>query len=838
MSRNRRTASRADAYLALALALSAMWSGPSPVSAADPRAEGAQHLMASRSQEASSYRFVYERVATPGGAGWSAKYVDPATGRVFSVERTPDGSYLDIGEQRSAAANRRAEVSTLERKADPAVLAAAATAPAQPLALAVWLQADTNAATASVVAAHPEVKWLAERPLVNDLALQRQLRAELWGARREAYAAAEARLAATVRGMGGSIGYASSSAPLLFVALPAGALAAIADLPSVTAIGLERSSRPTMSSAGPTVDANWTGGAGDLGTGVRVGVVEYHNVRNSGDLAGRVVRSYSTTGSLAYTSAGQFDHPTWVAGAIDGGNATYPGVAPGSVIVSAGTGGYVPSLATDRAIIAAADWAVSPNGGDADLLNLSLGQDTSTGAEEARRYFDAVSADGGRLVLAAAGNYVTFGHWDVLSPATGYNVAAVGGIDDRGTGDTGDDRIWFVPGSNGSNYRDPVSTAWNPHGDFNKPNVSAPAVNVRTANGLAASGTSVASPITAGIAAQLLAQEPALLSWPEATRAILAAGALRRTPMPDGSYNADHEGAGTVSAMWSSRILVDGGGEWGGYQIGVARDGKVDSKQFPVIAGQHVRVALAWSSHVSGPDLAADELLTDLDLTLQSPNGASTGSYTFDNAYEVVDVTAPSSGVMTVRVAGDRFDGGPEPYAVAWSIAGPFTDADRSPFASDIRWALLAGITAGCGPSLYCPNATVTREQMASFLVRALDLPRTGPDRFVDDQDSPHQSDINALAAAGLTSGCSSTEFCPREPVTRDQMASFLARALGLSPSSRDMFGDDNGNLHERNINALAIAAITGGCAPGRYCPAGAVTRGQMAAFLRRAFSG
>ena len=52
------------------------------------------------------------------------------------------------------------------------------------------------------------------------------------------------------------------------------------------------------------------------------------------------------------------------------------------------------------------------------------------------------------------------------------------------------------------------------------------------------------------------------------------------------------------------------------------------------------------------------------------------------------------------------------------------------------------------------------------------------------------------------------------------------------------MFGDDNGNLHERNINALAIAAITGGCAPGRYCPAGAVTRGQMAAFLRRAFSG
>ena len=51
-----------------------------------------------------------------------------------------------------------------------------------------------------------------------------------------------------------------------------------------------------MSSAGPTVGANWTSGAGDQGNGIRVAVVEYQNVRNTGDMSGQVVRSHSTTG--------------------------------------------------------------------------------------------------------------------------------------------------------------------------------------------------------------------------------------------------------------------------------------------------------------------------------------------------------------------------------------------------------------------------------------------------------------------------------------------------------------------------------------------------------------
>ena len=53
-----------------------------------------------------------------------------------------------------------------------------------------------------------------------------------------------------------------------------------------------------MSSAGPTVGANWTSGSGDQGNGVRVAVVEYHNSRNTGDLSGPGRLRCSTTGTI------------------------------------------------------------------------------------------------------------------------------------------------------------------------------------------------------------------------------------------------------------------------------------------------------------------------------------------------------------------------------------------------------------------------------------------------------------------------------------------------------------------------------------------------------------
>jgi serine protease len=166
-----------------------------------------------------------------------------------------------------------------------------------------------------------------------------------------------------------------------------------------------------------------------------------------------------------------------------------------------------------------------------------------------------------------------------------------------------------------------------------------------------------------------------------------------------------------------------------------------------------------------------------------------------------------------------------------------FADTLGSPFDSDIAWLAEEGITAGCGGDRFCPKSSVTREQLASFLSRGLALPSSATDFFTDDDASPHEGDINRMAQARITGGCATDRFCPRGTVTREQMASFLARALDLPPATRDWFTDDNASPHEGDINRMAQAGITGGCGTATFCPSSVVNREQMAAFLHRALT-
>ena len=171
----------------------------------------------------------------------------------------------------------------------------------------------------------------------------------------------------------------------------------------------------------------------------------------------------------------------------------------------------------------------------------------------------------------------------------------------------------------------------------------------------------------------------------------------------------------------------------------------------------------------------------------------------------------------------------------AFTISGTFTDDDGSVHEPAIQAIAELGITNGCGPSLYCPTDQVTRQQMASFLVRALGLTPVSSGPFVDLLPNVHAADINALAAAGITLGCDTNLFCPLDPVQRDQMASFLARAFDLAPAPDSGFLDvPDINPHTADIDAIAAAGITLGCGPGLYCPTDPVLRDQMASFLSR----
>jgi len=177
-------------------------------------------------------------------------------------------------------------------------------------------------------------------------------------------------------------------------------------------------------------------------------------------------------------------------------------------------------------------------------------------------------------------------------------------------------------------------------------------------------------------------------------------------------------------------------------------------------------------------------------------------------------------------------------------ISGFFVDDDGTTFEEDIDAIADEDITRGCNPPTndrFCPNDNVTRGQMAAFLRRALDLPTVDNDFFDDDNGSTFEEDINALAAARITRGCNppaNSRFCPDDSVDRGQMAAFLRRANELPAVDTDHFIDDDTSTFEEDIDAIADDDTTRGCNPptnDRFCPNDDVTRGQMAAFIRRA---
>ncbi len=169
-----------------------------------------------------------------------------------------------------------------------------------------------------------------------------------------------------------------------------------------------------------------------------------------------------------------------------------------------------------------------------------------------------------------------------------------------------------------------------------------------------------------------------------------------------------------------------------------------------------------------------------------------------------------------------------------------FVDTSSSLFAAAIDWLAAANITSGCNPPAnvqFCPGDRVTRGEMAVFLSRAFGLPSTGSDFFDDDDGTFYEASANRLRAAGLTVGCGSRRYCGEDQIRRDEMAAMLARALSLPSGGADRFTDDAGSIFEGAINKIAAAGITVGCNPpvnDRYCPVNLVTRGEMAAFIKR----
>jgi 2',3'-cyclic-nucleotide 2'-phosphodiesterase (5'-nucleotidase family) len=151
-------------------------------------------------------------------------------------------------------------------------------------------------------------------------------------------------------------------------------------------------------------------------------------------------------------------------------------------------------------------------------------------------------------------------------------------------------------------------------------------------------------------------------------------------------------------------------------------------------------------------------------------------------------------------------------------------------------------------PLIYCPENPVTNAQMAIFLLRGMFgstyTPPAGTGNVFGDVPLTYWAVnwIELLYTLQISDGCGFGNYCPDAPVTRTQMAIFLLRAKHgvwyTPPAATGVFADVPADQYGANwIEELAAEGITAGCGGGNFCPERPVTRAEMAVFLVHTFN-
>ena len=214
--------------------------------------------------------------------------------------------------------------------------------------------------------------------------------------------------------------------------------------------------------------------------------------------------------------------------------------------------------------------------------------------------------------------------------------------------------------------------------------------------------------------------------------------------------------------------------------------------------------------------------------------GTGNGSVTFN--VPANNIGADRAGTLTIN--------GQAVSVIQRAYAEVFTDVGPSTYYFDFTDVLSAdGITGGCSlnPPDFCPNDNVTRAEMAVFIVTGIEgstFTYTATPYFTDvPASNPYFKFIQKLRDLGITDGCSATEFCPNDAVTRAEMAAFTIRAryettpytYPATPYFTDVPASDP---FFPFIQKMAQVGITGGCAPSLYCPDSTITRAQTSVFI------
>jgi matrixin/S-layer family protein len=185
-----------------------------------------------------------------------------------------------------------------------------------------------------------------------------------------------------------------------------------------------------------------------------------------------------------------------------------------------------------------------------------------------------------------------------------------------------------------------------------------------------------------------------------------------------------------------------------------------------------------------------------------------------------------------------------------------FTDVPPSHvYFAQIEKIAARGITVGCTTTTYCPNGLVTREEMAVFIERALGVfnpPTPTFQKFIDVPPSRFgYAFIADFSTRGITAGCTTNRYCPDVTVSREQIATLLEKAVGRTNPPTPAFQRfvDLGpaswsypfveSFVQNGLSRGVMDIIKRGCnADGlHYCPFQPINRGEMAALLVLAFN-
>lgn len=213
---------------------------------------------------------------------------------------------------------------------------------------------------------------------------------------------------------------------------------------------------------------------------------------------------------------------------------------------------------------------------------------------------------------------------------------------------------------------------------------------------------------------------------------------------------------------------------------------------------------------------------------------------------DIVAVSSIDRGLFVLRPNLPDDDEGPELPEPACERVPPkrFPDVPAGPPHGDnVSCVAGYGIALGGTDGRFDPRSDIRRDQMASFIARMLevagvDLPDDPDASWPDVTGGPHARAIAQLTDLGIVQGRGG-EYVPADPVSRDQMTSFLVRSLevivdrGFS-ASRAPFTDTAGSVHRDNIDVAYDLGIALGQDATTFAPRDAVRRDQMASFIAR----